>query len=311
MQNSSSTAVQSRKPLSSLGRRLRRIPTPYIFMAPTIIVLLATTIYPLLFSFNLSLRDYNIIKPQLGMPFIGLGNYREVITNPIFRNDLIVTLKFVVGSVTLSIIIGVGLALLFNRPSNGLHLLRTLILLPMLTTPVVVGLIWRWLYNPELGLIGYFLRSIGLGGQAWLTKVSTALPALILTDVWQWSPFVFLIIYAALQSLPEEPYEAAQIDGASSFQTLRYITLPQLIPTILIVTLLRTLTAVKIFDIIFIITMGGPGISTESLSLYIYKAIFAFNRMGLATAASFLMLIVTIALCRVFFELLMKRQEEF
>jgi len=291
-------------------RRLQRIPAPYWFMLPTIVVLLATTIYPLLFSLNLSLRDYNIIKPQLGMPFVGLENYKEVITSPSFQNDLMVTVKFVLGSVFLSVVIGTALALFLNKPGQGLSLARGLILLPMITTPVVVGLIWRWLYNPELGLIGYFFQVIGLGGQVWLTKGSSALLVLILTDVWQWTPFVFLIVYAAVQSLPEEPYEAAQIDGASGLQTLVHVTLPQLVPTILIVSLLRTLSAVKVFDIIFIITMGGPGTATESLSLYVYKAIFAHNRMGLASAASFIMLIVTIALCRAFFELLMKRQEE-
>lgn len=279
-------------------------------MAPTIVVLLAITIYPLIYSFNLSLRDYNIIKPHLGMPFVGLRNYADVLTSTTFHNDLVVTVKFVVGSVALSVVLGVALALFFNRPIHGFNFIRTLILLPMITTPVVVGLIWRWLYNPELGLIGYLLQALGLGGQAWLTKGGSALFVLILTDVWQWTPFVFLIVYAALQGLPEEPYEAAQIDGASDWQVTWHVTLPQLLPTILIVTLLRTLMAIKIFDIIFIITMGGPGTSTESLSLYVYKMIFAYNHMGRAAAASFIMLILTILLVRVFFELLIKKQEE-
>jgi multiple sugar transport system permease protein len=310
MGNSLPSTVGLRKSTKRGGFDFWRIPVPYLFIAPAILVLFATTIYPLIFSLNLSFRDYNIIKPQLGMPFVGLSNYGEVITSAAFRNDLLVTLKFVVGSVTLSLAIGVGLALFFNRPLKGLHLIRTLILLPMITTPVVVGLIWRWLYNPELGLVGYFMQRLGLGSQAWLTQPSKALPVMIATDVWQWSPFVFLIVYAAMQSLPEEPYEAAQIDGASGFRILLHITLPQLLPTIMIVALLRTLNAVKVFDIIYIITQGGPGQATESLSLFVYKAIFAYNRMGLAAAASFLILFLTIALCRVFFEVLIRKQEE-
>lgn len=290
--------------------RRQRIATPYLFMAPAIVVLFVTTIYPLLFSLNLSFRDYSIIKPQLGTPWIGLDNYKEILSSPGFHNDLLVTLKFVLGSVAFSLLVGIGLALFFNRQGRGLGVIRTLILLPMITTPVVVGLIWRWLYNPELGVVGYFLQVLGLGSQAWLTKGGSALPVLIVTDVWQWSPFVFLIIYAALQGLPEEPYEAAQIDGANSWRILLHVTLPQLMPTILIVALLRTLSSVKIFDLIYIITQGGPGQATESLSLFVYKAIFNYNRMGLASAASFLMLLITILLCRAFFEMLIKRQEE-
>ena len=154
------------------------------------------------------------------------------------------------------------------------------------------------------------LTLIGMEPQAWLTWSSTALPTLIWIDAWEWAPYCFLIIFAALQSLSHEPYEAALVDGAGYWQTLLYVTLPQLKPIIIIVVVLRILTTIKIYDLIYILTAGGPGISTESLVMYVYKNIFLFNDMGKATASSFIILIMSIVVCRVFFEILSKIQEE-
>ena len=272
-------------------------------------MLLLISIYPLLYSLNLSFRDFNYIRPHLGKPFIGLLNYKEILTSSQFYNDFWVTVKFVVGSVFFSVLFGLVLALLLNRTFRWLRVIRALILLPMITAPVVVALIWRWLLNPELGLVGYLMGVIGMEPQVWLTRSSTALPALVWIDAWEWAPYCFLIIFAALQSLPDEPYEAALVDGAGYWQTLFYITLPQLKPIIIIVIVLRTLVTIKIYDLIYILTAGGPGISTESLVMYVYKNIFIFNDMGKATASSFIVLIISIVVCRVFFEILTKIQE--
>jgi multiple sugar transport system permease protein len=289
---------------------MARIPSAYWLIAPAVIVLLLISIYPLLYSLNLSFRDFNYIRPHLGKPFIGLLNYKEILTSSQFYNDFWVTVKFVVGSVFFSVLFGLVLALLLNRTFRWLRVIRALILLPMITAPVVVALIWRWLLNPELGLVGYLMGVIGMEPQAWLTRSSTALPALVWIDAWEWAPYCFLIIFAALQSLPDEPYEAALVDGAGYWQTLFYITLPQLKPIIIIVIVLRTLVTIKIYDLIYILTAGGPGISTESLVMYVYKNIFVFNDMGKATASSFIVLIISIVVCRVFFEILTKIQEE-
>ena len=289
---------------------MARIPTAYWFIAPAVIVLLLISIYPLLYSLNLSFRDFNYIRPHLGKPFIGLLNYKEILTSSQFYNDFWVTVKFVVGSVFFSVLFGLVLALLLNRTFRWLRVIRALILLPMITAPVVVALIWRWLLNPELGLVGYLMGVMGMEPQVWLTRSSTALPALVWIDAWEWAPYCFLIIFAALQSLPDEPYEAALVDGAGYWQTLFYITLPQLKPIIIIVIVLRTLVTIKIYDLIYILTAGGPGISTESLVMYVYKNIFVFNDMGKATASSFIVLIISIVVCRVFFEILTKIQEE-
>jgi multiple sugar transport system permease protein len=289
---------------------MARIPSAYWLIAPAVIVLLLISIYPLLYSLNLSFRDFNYIRPHLGKPFIGLLNYKEILNSSQFYNDFWVTVKFVVGSVFFSVLFGLVLALLLNRTFRWLRVIRALVLLPMITAPVVVALIWRWLLNPELGLVGYLMGVIGMEPQVWLTRSSTALPALVWIDAWEWAPYCFLIIFAALQSLPDEPYEAALVDGAGYWQTLFYITLPQLKPIIIIVIVLRTLVTIKIYDLIYILTAGGPGISTESLVMYVYKNIFVFNDMGKATASSFIVLIISIVVCRVFFEILTKIQEE-
>ena len=292
----------------SIRSRLSAIPVPYRLLSPAMVVLLAVTVFPLVYSLNLSFRDYNIAKPHLGTPFVGLANYGHVLGSGQFYNDLTVTLLFVIGSVGLSLPLGVALAAFLNRTLWGLPIVRALLLLPMITTPVVVGLIWRWLYNPELGVISYLLRLAGFNGQVWLTERRQALVAMIAADVWQWTPFVFLIVYAAMQSLPKDAYEAAQLDGASHWQMFWDVTFPLLVPTILVVALLRTLGAIKIFDLIFIVTAGGPGDATESLSLYVYKSIFAFGEMGVATAAAFVMLIMTIVLGKILFSVLVRRE---
>ena len=222
----------------------------------------------------------------------------EILTSSHFYSDLWVTVKFVVGSVFFSVFFGLTLALLLNRAFRLLRVIRALILLPMITTPVVVALIWRWLFNPERA------RRIpdgrdGHGTPGLADKVLDTAAALIWIDAWEWAPYCFLIIFAALQSLPDEPYEAALVDGAGYWQTLLYVTLPQLKPIIIIVVVLRTLTTIKIYDLIYILTAGGPGISTESLVMYVYKNIFVFNDMGKATASSFIVLIISIVICSV------------
>ena len=301
--------VKKEFPLAHKPTLLDRIPSAYWLIAPAVIVLLLISIYPLLYSLNLSFRDFNYIRPHLGKPFVGLENYKEILSSAHFYNDLWVTCKFVIGSVSCSVLFGLIMALLLDRAFKFLHVIRALILLPMITTPVVVALIWRWLFNPELGLVGYIMGVMGMQPQAWLTKAATALPALVWIDTWEWTPYCFLIIFAALQSLSDEPYEAALVDGASYWQTLRYITLPQLKPILIVVIVLRTLTTVKIYDLVYILTAGGPGISTESLVMYVYKNIFVFNDLGKATASSFIILILSVIICRIFFEILTKHQE--
>ena len=170
--------------------------------------------------------------------------------------------------------------------------MRSLMILPMVVTPVVTGLTWRIMYNPTFGLINYFLGMFGFEPRAWVDKASTALPALIIADVWQWTPFMFLMIYAGMQSLPDEPFEAARVDGATGWQSFRFLTLPMLSQVILVAILLRTIESIKTFDIIFALTRGGPGTATQTLNIYTFALAFEWLKPGYAAAIAVIILVL-------------------
>ena len=266
-----------------------------ITMAPTIIFLALLTAFPTvsLIYYSLSRWSLTNFRPQ----WTGLENYRLLLfEDQTFWVSLQKTALFTVGAVGLELLLGLGIALLFNRPLKMLGLLRSLLILPMVMTPVVTGLTWRIMYNPTFGLINYFLGMLGFEPHAWVGNASTALPALIVADVWQWTPFMFLLIYAGLQSLPDEPFEAARVDGASAWQTFRYLTFPMLRPVLLIAILLRTIESVKTFDIIFALTRGGPGTATQTLNIYTFYLAFEWLKPGYAAALAVIILVIVVSL---------------
>jgi len=228
--------------------------------------------------------------------FLGFGNYVRAITNPFFLISVRITLIYTFIVVSVESVLGFCLALLLNRDRKGAGFFRTLFLIPVLLTPCIVGMVWRILYNPDFGMVNYLVSLIGVGAKSWLGEVSTALPAVIFVDVWQWTPFMMLILLAGLKSLPKSPFEAAMIDGASRIQMLRSITIPLLRPVISVAVLIRMMDTLRIFDTIYILTGGGPGNSTEVLSLFVYRAGLKHLQMGYASALSYLMLIMTIIL---------------
>jgi multiple sugar transport system permease protein len=197
------------------------------------------------------------------------------------------------------LLLGMGIALLLQRQVIARGLLRTALLLPMMTTPVVVGLIWRFMYNPTQGILNYLLGQVGLPTPNWLGSLQTGFIAVMIADIWEWTPFMVLILLAALQTLPQEPFEAAAIDGASAWQAFLHITLPLLRPTIVVAVLIRAIDSFKTFDLVYVLTNGGPGTSTETLSFYTYKWGFKFFQMGYASALSFVMLIMVIIFANV------------
>jgi multiple sugar transport system permease protein len=205
--------------------------------------------------------------------------------------------------------LGLALALLLDSQIRARWLWRSLFLLPMILPPVVVGVIWRLIYNPNFGVLNGALQLFGVDTTqlTWLADPSVALLSIILVDVWEWTPFVFLILLAGLQAIPEEPYEAARMDGSSGWQTFRHITLPLLRPAILVAVLLRTMDLLRIFDQVFILTQGGPGGVTETISLYIYKTAFRFFDFGYAAAMSLALLLVTVVLSQIYIRLLQRR----
>jgi len=263
------------------------------FLAPTVAVLISIVIFPLFFSLSLSFHNWNIIKTG-GWNWVGVNNYRTILfQDPYFRSSLKVTLLYLAGTVPLQFGLGLIVALILYRITGKIiGFLRTFLIIPTTMTPVVVGMIWRLMYNPDLGILNYFLTLFGFSPVNWVGMPETALPSVMMADIWEWTPFMALILLAGLQSLPQEPFEAAFVDGASSWQTFRYITLPLLSPAMLVALLIRLMDSFKTFDLIFVLTQGGPGMSTEILNYYTYRYGFKFFHLGYASALSWLLLAV-------------------
>lgn len=259
----------------------------YLLIAPTIAVLLALTIYPLIYSVKISLQG-----ESGNWTF---QNFARLLHDQFFLSALAHTIFYAAVALTCEFFIGLALALLLNSQMRGRTAFRSLLLVPMMLPTVVVGVVWRLLLNSNFGAVNGTLKSFGLPIESltWTASPKLAMASVIIADIWQWTPFVFLILLAGLQAIPQEPYEAALIDGASAWQTFRHVTLPLLKPAILIVLLLRTMDLLRVFDQIFVLTEGGPGFATETVSLYIYRTAFRFSNFGYATAMSFVLLLIT------------------
>jgi multiple sugar transport system permease protein len=196
----------------------------------------------------------------------------------------------------MEMVIGMTLALSITRNTRFQQICRSILLIPMMITPVVLSLMWKYMYNPEYGIFNYFLYFLKIEGPIWLGEPSPALPAVIMVDIWQWTPFVFLLLFSGIASLPPDVFEAAQVDGATGFQTFRNITLPLVTPFLLVALLIRFMDSFRIFDTIYVLTKGGPANATETLSIYTYKVGFNYFNMGYAATLSYIILvIITIA----------------
>jgi multiple sugar transport system permease protein len=270
-----------------------------LMLSPAILLLLCLTIFPSIYSFVLSFGDWPTVKRNAIWTFEGLANYQRLFTDPRALNAFKVTGVFVVSTVGAETLLGLVIALLLNGQRRGAGITRTLIMLPMMTTPVVVGLIWRLMFNTDVGWINFLFRLIGLPSLDWLGSASTGLLSVIIGEVWEWTPFVTLITLAALKAMPQDPVEAAIVDGASPWQILRFITLPYLLPTIGVCVLLRTIDSFKFFDLLYVLTGGGPGTASEVISLYTYKQGFNFFHLGYAAALSYVTLFVIVILANV------------
>lgn len=269
---------------------------PVLFIAPAFIVIGIILVYPLGYSLWLSFHEWTLRGFRQGVPYVGLQNYIDLFSNPDFINSLLVTAKFVILAVGIEFVLGMGLALLLNHDLRGKHFIRAMVLLPMMCTNVVIGLTWRLLLNYEFGLVNYYLGVMGIAPVEWLSKPAMALPAVILVDVWNTTSFVALLLLAGLQALPEEPFEAARIDGASAWQSFINITLPLLRQTILVVLLWRMIDTFRIFDVIYLLTAGGPARATETVSIYVYRYGFQSFNLGYASAASYIMILIMLVI---------------
>jgi multiple sugar transport system permease protein len=270
----------------------------FFFIGPAVLWLLVFTIFPLLYSLYLSLHSSRFLRVT---GFVGLKNYHLVLTDYRFWQGFRVTLLFVLAGVTLTVILGLLLALLFNHPMRGIKVFRTLATVPLFTAPVAIGYLCMIIFYEEGGPINNFLLAIGLDKVNWLSEPVWAKVAVVFADTWQWTPFAFLVLLAALQAVPNELYEAAALDATSSWQEFVYITLPMIRPALTTVILLRTVEAFKIFDIPFSLTNGGPGLATRTLTFNVYTAGLRDQNLGEATAIAFILLVVMLAVTFVFF----------
>jgi multiple sugar transport system permease protein len=273
------------------ARQLRH----YLFVAPALLYITLTTIYPILSNLRMSLYDVTVTTfLSNNAPFIGLDNYRKVLSDPAFQHALRLSLLFTGGSLLVQFTVGFALALLFSRPFPGNGLLRSLLLLGWMLPIVVSGSIFRWMLDGSFGIINVVLQDLGLldGPRFWLTEPRFALLGTIFANIWVGIPFNMVLLLPGLQSIPPTLYEAASIDGATSWQSFRHLTLPLMRPVALSVLLLGIIYTFKVFDVVYIMTRGGPVDATTVLPIYVYNLAFQFFRFGEASATAILLLLV-------------------
>jgi len=279
--------------------------TGYFLVIPVMVILVVLSIYPFAYSLRLSFFRWDLARtPTIG-PFVGLSNYVRMIQSEHFQNSLGITAIFVLSTVSLELLLGLFIAMHLYKDGKLHRVVKKMLILPFVISPALIGFSWRFFLNPDFGIIDHLIKSIlpidkkliFFGDPTW------ALPTLIFVDVWQWTPLVVLIFSAGLASLPRELYDAAQIDGAGRFKLFRFLTMPLLVPTVLVALIIKTLHSVKELDKVLLLTRGGPGRATEVISYHLYKVGFMFFRMGDAAAISYLLVMIMIILVTLYIKM--------
>jgi multiple sugar transport system permease protein len=267
----------------------------WAFAMPAAAVVLLVILFPWVFTIFMSLHDWKVTGET---PFVGLANYTKMLGDERFQWAIVRTLWFTAGTVIAPMILGVWAAVCFASEFKLRGLARTLFVLPMMATPVAIALVWTMMFHPQLGVLNYLLTSVGLPPSSWVYDSTTVIPTLIMVETWQWTPLVMLIVLGGIASLPQEPYEAAILDGASVWQMFRHITLPLVWPFIMVAAVIRLIDALKTFDTIYVITLGGPGTSSETINILLYQTAFAYYDLGYGSAivVVFFLLILGISL---------------
>jgi len=270
----------------------------FVLVSPAIVLLLVLNIFPIIYAAFISSHHWTLASPRPAR-FAGMFNYQELLIDDRFGNAIWTSAQFITLAVGIELLLGLGLAFVFNAKTRFLEALRKLSLLPVMATPLVVGLVWFYMLNENFGVTNWFVTELGFSRQPFLTDRTLAMASLILTDVWQWTPFVTLIIFAALQSLPEYVFEAARMDGLNERQIFWRITLRLLWPTILVVLVIRVIDAFRMIELVFMMTKGGPAGATEVLPWYLYSTGFLSLDLGYAAAMAIVMIIVVTILSQV------------
>jgi multiple sugar transport system permease protein len=297
-----------------------------LFLLPCIALLVFMVVYPLIWSAYLSFTDYRaiqgrfrifpgLVKERPGIKlvkpnFVGFQNYKSILRDQYIWEHFRTTGKFVIVSVAAQSLIGLGLALLFNREFGGKGIITTLVLAPMMLSPVVVGMFWRYMLEPNWGVIDYLLNTLfGIQKIQWLSNESTALFGVIIADTWMWSPFMFLFCLAGVSAIPKYLYEAAEVNKASGWFRFTRITFPLMWPLMMIAIIFRTMDAFKLFDIGWGMTQGGPGYSSQTISMLLFRDAFMSSKTGQSCAFAYVMLIMIIALSNIYIKYLLKARE--
>jgi multiple sugar transport system permease protein len=275
---------------------------------PAVVIVVLLILLPLLYSVFLSLFDWRLLDMNRAKAWAGLGNYIRLFTDKALGVALLNTGLFVIGSVTVELVLGFIVATALFNINEGRKLANAIILLPMIITPVITALLWRYLLDPQFGLVAQTMALLGANGGIDVWGSSTlALPGLMLVDIWQWTPFVILVLHAGMLSISIEQFEAATIDGAGQLRIAWSIVLPAIMPQVLLVLLFRTMDTYRLFDTVFVLTRGGPRDATETIGLYTYRTGFSYTQMGYAMALSILIL-VTVAIISSFYIRLLRRE---
>ncbi len=295
-----------------VAAKLQKREASILFLVPAMVTLLGITVFPLLYELRLAFSSWELTI-RTDLEFVGFQNFIDIVLNDKrFWSSMRVTAILMVGGVAIQLALGTGLAMLLNRLQAWRTPFVSLLLIPVMIAPVVAGFQFRMIYHDQFGPLNYMFELLTFGkwrGFAWVADPNVALTAVMITDIWQWTPFLMLIVLAGLQSISPEYYEAARVDGATPWSTFRHITVPLLLPFVIIGILIRAMDCFKLFDIIYLVTGGGPGNVTETVSFYTYLQGFKFFSLGYTAALAFVQLIAIIVIAQVFLKFL-KRQRE-
>ena len=269
---------------------------PALYLGPAVLVMAAACLYPVLSAFQLAGFDWALGTPWASARWVGWDNVVSAFANPRVWSSLWTTLLFAAVCVAAEMVLGIALALALEHPVRGMAVFRTLFILPMMIAPIAVGLVWRYLFDAQFGLINALLKALGLNAQTWLADPTLAFIAIVVADIWQWTPFVFIMMIAALANIDGAVIEAARIDGARWWQQTFLVKLPMVMHVIAITLMMRLIDAFRVLEVVYVLTFGGPGDSTEILALHIYKTAFVGQQLGVAAAISVLLLVVVAGL---------------
>ncbi len=271
----------------------RFTPSYWPFVVPALVIVVAVIVFPWVFTLWMSVNEWHLGGEK---SFVGFANFLRLAGDARFWQSMGHTLVYTLLSVVAPLFLGTIAALVFDTKLPMRGLLRGIFVMPMMATPVAVALVWTMMYHPQLGVLNYLLSLVGIGPQEWIFNQNTVIPSLVLVETWQWTPLVMLIVLGGLAAMPRDPFESAEIDGANGWQKFRYITFPMILPFMMVAVIIRSIDALKSFDIIFAMTQGGPGTASETINIYLYNVAFAYYDIGYGSAIAVVFFIVIITM---------------